>query len=87
MYMSQIDKIIYLPLLLWFIAFIFLLYFIIFTYFLSIFISISKGRIIYIKFLISKCNIKMSNINYILKLKNIIYILINISNNLLNNKI
>lgn len=85
--MSQIDKIIYLPLLLWFIVLIVILYFIIFTYFLSIFISISKGRIIYIKSLIGKCNIKMSNITYILKLKNILYFLNNISNNLLNKKI
>jgi len=63
--MSQVDKIIYIPLLFWFIILILILYFIIFTIFLSYFISISKGRIIYIQNIINISNIENENIDYI----------------------
>lgn len=85
--MSQIDKLIYLPLLLWFILFMIVLYFIIFSSFLSMFLSINKGRVIYIKSLINKCNKKMKRIVFILKFNNILFIINNISKNLLNKKI
>ena len=45
--MSQIDKIVYIPLIFWFIILIFILYFIVFSFFLSIFLTIFKVRVLY----------------------------------------
>lgn len=47
--MSQIDKIVYIPLIFWFIILILVLYFIIFSFFLTIFLSIFKTRVFYFK--------------------------------------
>ena len=45
--MSQIDKIVYIPLIVWFIILILVLYFIVFSFFLTIFLSIFKVRVLY----------------------------------------
>jgi hypothetical protein len=70
--MSQIDKIAYLPLLVWFIILLFILYFFMFSYFLAIFLTLLKVRISYFK--------KLKNMNVItftsllsLILKNLVY--------------
>jgi hypothetical protein len=77
--MSQIDKIIYIPLLFWFIILILILYSIIFVIFLSQFLSINKIRFKYINNIleisqitskITKYMYNLININ-ILKLKNL----------------
>jgi len=73
--MSQIDKIIYLPLLFWFIILLILLYFFIFSYFFSIFLSILKVRIIFYK------DIKNNSIQKYINLLNLYtfnYIFINL---------
>jgi hypothetical protein len=69
--MSQIDKIIYIPLLFWFIGLILLLYFIIFTLFLSTILTSMKLRVLYYKDLVSE--VKLDNrqlffVNYLLGL-------------------
>jgi hypothetical protein len=77
--MSQIDKIIYIPLLFWFIILILILYSIIFTIFLSQILSINKVRLKYINKLldltlvINKLIKYINNIInlYLLKVKNI----------------
>ena len=77
--MSQIDKIIYIPLLFWFIILILIIYSIIFVIFLSQFLSINKIRFKYINNIlkisqitskITKYMYNLININ-ILKLKNL----------------
>jgi len=73
--MSQIDKIIYLPLLFWFIILLIFLYFFIFSYFFSIFLSILKVRIIFYKDI--KNNSIQKYINF-LNLYTYNYILINL---------
>ncbi len=45
--MSQIDKIVYIPLIFWFIILVLVLYFIVFSFFLTIFLSIFKVRVLY----------------------------------------
>jgi len=45
--MSQIDKIVYIPLIFWFIILMIVLYFIVFSFFLSIFLTIFKVRVLY----------------------------------------
>lgn len=45
--MSQIDKIVYIPLIFWFIVLMLILYFIIFSFFLTIFLTIFKVRVLY----------------------------------------
>lgn len=79
--MSQIDKIIYLPLLFWFIILLILLYFFIFSYFFSIFLSILKVRIIFYK------EIKNNSIQKYINLLNLYtfnFILINLFATILN---
>lgn len=79
--MSQIDKIIYLPLLFWFIILLILLYFFIFSYFFSIFLSILKVRIIFYK------EIKNNSIQKYINLLNLYtfnFILINLFGAFLN---
>jgi hypothetical protein len=69
--MSQIDKIIYLPLLFWFIILLFILYFFIFSYFFSIFLSILKVRIIFYKEIKNNCIQKYTNLIHIYNYYNI----------------
>ena len=77
--MSQIDKIIYIPLLFWFIILILILYSIIFVIFLSQFLSINKIRFKYINNILKISQITSKIIKYmnnlininILKLKNL----------------
>lgn len=45
--MSQIDKIVYIPLIFWFIILMLALYFIVFSFFLTIFLTIFKVRVLY----------------------------------------
>lgn len=45
--MSQIDKIVYIPLIFWFIILMLVLYFIVFSFFLTIFLTIFKVRVLY----------------------------------------
>lgn len=59
--MSQIDKIIYIPILIWFIFLFIFFYFLIFSYFLSIFLTIMKVRTLYYETLILY-NVYMKNI-------------------------
>lgn len=53
--MSQIDKIVYIPLIFWFIILMLILYFIIFSFFLTIFLSIFQVRVLYFKKLNNVC--------------------------------
>jgi len=78
--MSQIDKIIYIPLLFWFIILIIILYFIIFSYFFSIFLTILKVRIIFYKDIKNNCIKKYINIIYIYILNNMLYTSLNTLN-------
>jgi len=71
--MSQIDKIIYIPLLFWFIILIITLYSIIFVIFLSQILSINKVRFKYINKILKISQIISKSIKYI---NNIIYIYI-----------
>jgi len=79
--MSQIDKIIYLPLLFWFIILLFILYFFIFSYFFSIFLSILKVRMIFYKDIKNHSIQKYINFivisNYYNLISNILYTSIN----------
>jgi hypothetical protein len=68
--MSQIDKIIYLPLLFWFIILLILLYFFIFSYFFSIFLTILKIRIIFYKEIKNQCVLKYINLLNLIYFKN-----------------
>lgn len=45
--MSQIDKLVYIPLIFWFIILMIILYFIVFSFFLTIFLTIFKVRVLY----------------------------------------
>lgn len=78
--MSQIDKIIYIPLLFWFIILIVILYFIIFSYFFSIFLTILKVRIIFYKEVKNNCILKYKHIIYIYLQNSILFICFNIFN-------
>jgi len=69
--MSQIDKIIYLPLLFWFIILLIFLYFFIFSYFFTIFLSILKVRIIFYKDIKNNCIQKYINLMNIYNYYNI----------------
>ena len=73
--MSQIDKIIYIPLLFWFIILIIVLYFLIFSYFLTIFLTIFKVRVLYFNSLTKLCNNNIKNIFFILLLHNLVKLL------------
>lgn len=84
--MSQIDKIIYLPLLFWFIILILFLYFFVFSYFFSIFLSILKVRIIFYKEIRSNSIKKYSNLINLLTFYKVLINLLNISNNNFINK-
>jgi len=78
--MSQIDKIIYIPLLFWFIILILVLYFFIFSYFFSIFLTILKVRIIFYKDIKNNCILKYSDlINFFINNK-ILFVCLNFSN-------
>lgn len=78
--MSQIDKIIYIPLLFWFIILILVLYFFIFSYFFSIFLTILKVRIIFYKEIKNNCILKYSDlINFFINNK-ILFVCLNFSN-------
>jgi len=79
--MSQIDKIIYLPLLFWFIILILFLYFFVFSYFFSIFLSILKVRIIFYKEIRNNCIQKYKNLINLLTFYKVLINLLNISNN------
>ena len=72
--MSQIDKIIYIPLLFWFIILILFLYFIIFSYFLTTFLTILKIRVLYFNDLVKLCNINIKNTFLILTLSNLLWL-------------
>ncbi len=78
--MSQIDKIIYIPLLFWFIILIVILYFIIFSYFFSIFLTILKVRIIFYKDIKNNCILKYKQIIYIYLQKSLLFICFNVFN-------
>lgn len=84
--MSQIDKIIYLPLLFWFIILLFILYFFIFSYFFSIFLSILKVRIIFYKEIKNNCIQKYTNLMNISNYYNISLNLLSISINFFINR-
>jgi hypothetical protein len=84
--MSQIDKIIYLPLLFWFIILILFLYFFVFSYFFSIFLSILKVRIIFYKEIKNNCIQKYTNLINLLTYYKVLINLLNISNNNFINK-
>lgn len=60
--MSQVDKIAFLPLIIWFIFLIIILYWLVYTIFISIYISVFKIRILYFKWLILKSNIRIKKI-------------------------
>lgn len=78
--MSQIDKIIYIPLLFWFIILLIFLYFIIFSYFFSIFLTILKVRVIFYKEIKYNCIIKYADLINIYIQSNIFYICLNLLN-------
>ena len=82
--MSQIDKIIYIPVLFWFIILISILYFIVFSYFLTVFLTILKIRVLYFNDLIKLCNNNIKNAFLILLLHNLLWLNYNIYSNLLN---
>ena len=84
--MSQIDKIIYIPVLFWFIILISILYFIVFSYFLTTFLTILKIRVLYFNDLIKLCNNNIKNAFLILLLHNLIWLNYNVYTNLINNK-
>ena len=69
--MSQIDKIIYIPLLFWFIILILILYSIIFVIFLSQFLSINKIRFKYINNILKISQITSKIVKYMFNLINI----------------
>lgn len=60
--MAQIDKIIYIPLVFWFIMLLILVYFIIFSFFISTFLSISKIRVFFFFELTNIVKIHLNNI-------------------------
>jgi hypothetical protein len=82
--MSQIDKIIYIPLLFWFIIFIVFIYFFVFSYFLTTFLTIIKIRVLYLKNLNKLFNKNIINISIIFLANNLFnyynYNFINIKN-------
>jgi hypothetical protein len=84
--MSQIDKIIYLPLLFWFIILLFILYFFIFSYFFTIFLSILKVRIIFYKDIKNNSILKYLNLINIYNYYNISLNILLVSTNIFINK-
>lgn len=77
-YMSQIDKIIYIPLLFWFISLILILYFLIFTLFISTILTTMKLRVLYYKDLVKQIKLDNKQLFFINFLLSILYKNLNI---------